>query len=396
VPLPGPSLARRRRRAALAAALALAALTALGAPIASAAVPGDLSARTYPSARQVRAAQARARAAAATVRSLQARYQADAARLDTLQAQVSAAADAYSAAAAELAARTAETTAAKQRAAAAATAAAAAQADLGRYAAAEYESGGSLGALGALIDSGGPQQYADAAAGLSAVSQQWSRQVQEASSTAALATQAQRTAARAEQEQQAATTAAQSAEQAAQAQVAAATAQVAALTTQEHQMVTQLARLRHTSQVLEQQRQDGLAAAAAARAAAARRAQSGGYPGGAILTSGGSAALTWAQLHPQTVAQRLMPLYGFGSSQFGCLVNLWNGESGWRWSATNPSSGAYGIPQSLPASKMAAAGSDWLVNPVTQIRWGLGYIKRAYGSPCAAWSTWLSRSPHWY
>jgi hypothetical protein len=91
-----------------------------------------------------------------------------------------------------------------------------------------------------------------------------------------------------------------------------------------------------------------------------------------------------------------MPAFGFGGSQWGCLDSLWNGESGWRWSATNPSSGAYGIPQSLPASKMGAAGPDWLTNPVTQIRWGLGYLRGAYGSPCAAWSAWLSRSPHWY
>ncbi len=91
-----------------------------------------------------------------------------------------------------------------------------------------------------------------------------------------------------------------------------------------------------------------------------------------------------------------MPAYGFGSSQWGCLDSLWNGESGWRWSARNPSSGAYGIPQSLPASKMGAAGPDWLVNPTTQIRWGLAYIRGAYGSPCRAWSAWLSRSPHWY
>jgi hypothetical protein len=74
---------------------------------------------------------------------------------------------------------------------------------------------------------------------------------------------------------------------------------------------------------------------------------------------------------------------GWSSSQFGCLDRLWTRESGWRVSAHN-ASGAYGIPQALPASKMATAGADWRTNPITQIRWGLGYIADAYGSPCAA------------
>ncbi len=84
------------------------------------------------------------------------------------------------------------------------------------------------------------------------------------------------------------------------------------------------------------------------------------------------------------------------TAQYNCLVNLWVGESGWRWSAKNSSSGAYGIPQSLPASKMARFGADYRTNPRTQIKWGLWYIKMSYGSPCNAWSTWQSRSPHWY
>jgi len=78
--------------------------------------------------------------------------------------------------------------------------------------------------------------------------------------------------------------------------------------------------------------------------------------------------------------------YGWPSSQFGCLQQLWNAESGWNPQASNPSSGAYGIPQALPGSKMASAGADWQTNPATQIRWGLGYIKSMYGSPCGAWA----------
>jgi resuscitation-promoting factor RpfB len=99
----------------------------------------------------------------------------------------------------------------------------------------------------------------------------------------------------------------------------------------------------------------------------------------------------------QAIARSLMPSYGWNTtSQFSCLVQLWNGESGWRWNATNRSSGAYGIPQALPASKMASAGADWRTNPRTQIRWGMGYIHARYATPCSALSAWLARSPHWY
>ena len=72
------------------------------------------------------------------------------------------------------------------------------------------------------------------------------------------------------------------------------------------------------------------------------------------------------------------------STQWPCLYDLWQQESGWNVYAENPS-GAYGIPQSLPGDKMASAGSDWQTNPTTQIIWGLGYIKSVYGTPCAAW-----------
>jgi peptidoglycan hydrolase-like protein with peptidoglycan-binding domain len=84
------------------------------------------------------------------------------------------------------------------------------------------------------------------------------------------------------------------------------------------------------------------------------------------------------------------------TAQFGCLNNLWNHESNWKVYATNPRSGAFGIPQSLPPNKMAAAGPDWRTNPATQIEWGLDYIKGRYGTPCKAWTFWQSHDPHWY
>jgi len=84
------------------------------------------------------------------------------------------------------------------------------------------------------------------------------------------------------------------------------------------------------------------------------------------------------------------------SSQFACLNQLWMHESTWKVYATNPTSGAYGIPQSLPADKMKVVGPDWRTNPATQIEWGLDYIKGRYGDPCHAWASWQARSPHWY
>ncbi len=84
---------------------------------------------------------------------------------------------------------------------------------------------------------------------------------------------------------------------------------------------------------------------------------------------------------------------GWGGDQFSCLVSLWTKESGWRTDAANPS-GAYGIPQALPGSKMSSAGADWQTSATTQISWGLDYIAGVYGTPCAAWGH--SQATDWY
>ena len=86
--------------------------------------------------------------------------------------------------------------------------------------------------------------------------------------------------------------------------------------------------------------------------------------------------------------------YGWDAGQFSCLDSLWQKESHWNYRAANSSSGAYGIPQAMPGSKMSSAGADWRTNPATQIAWGLSYIDKKYGSPCAALST--SREQGWY
>ena len=97
---------------------------------------------------------------------------------------------------------------------------------------------------------------------------------------------------------------------------------------------------------------------------------------------------------PQQVAQAMLGSFGWSSSQFSCLDPLWEHESGWSVTAANPGSGAYGIPQALPGSRMATAGPDWQTSAATQIRWGLRYIKDTYGSPCAAWSH--EQATGWY
>ena len=121
--------------------------------------------------------------------------------------------------------------------------------------------------------------------------------------------------------------------------------------------------------------------AAAQRQAAQQRAarqQAAGAPSGS----------------PQQIAEQMLSEFGWSSGQFSCLQPLWAHESGWNTYAQNPSSGAYGIPQALPGSKMASAGGDWQSNPATQIRWGLSYIQDNYGSPCGAWAH--EQTDGWY
>ncbi|MBB4930137.1 hypothetical protein F4561_000957 [Lipingzhangella halophila] len=94
---------------------------------------------------------------------------------------------------------------------------------------------------------------------------------------------------------------------------------------------------------------------------------------------------------------------GFTGREWDCLETLWSHESNWDHNATNPSSGAHGIPQSLPGNKMSSHGSDWRTNPVTQIEWGLDYIEDRYNTPCEAWAFWQNpnggppgASANWY
>jgi len=138
------------------------------------------------------------------------------------------------------------------------------------------------------------------------------------------------------------------------------------------------------------------AAAAAAKAAADAAAAAAAAAEESSSSSSSSGSRPGAPSNPsaaQAIARDMLLARGWGDDQFGCLVELWNHESGWNVYASNPS-GAYGIPQALPGSKMATAGADWQSNPATQISWGLGYISGRYGTPCGAWDSFNSQG--WY
>jgi hypothetical protein len=132
--------------------------------------------------------------------------------------------------------------------------------------------------------------------------------------------------------------------------------------------------------------------AAAAKAAAVKAAAEKAAAAKTVQQQAATVAAT-SSGSPQQIAQGLLAQDGM-SGQFSCLDSLWQRESGWSVSASNASSGAYGIPQALPGSKMASVGPDWQTSAETQIKWGLQYIDSTYGSPCGAWSH--EESSGWY
>jgi hypothetical protein len=126
---------------------------------------------------------------------------------------------------------------------------------------------------------------------------------------------------------------------------------------------------------------------AAARAAARAKARAAAAAKEAADASNPSAAQN------ETLGQRMNAAKGWASC-WSSLLQIWTHESHWNERAHNPSSGAHGIPQALPGSKMASAGPNWETNPVTQIAWGLSYISARYDNPCKAWTFWQNN--HWY
>lgn len=101
-----------------------------------------------------------------------------------------------------------------------------------------------------------------------------------------------------------------------------------------------------------------------------------------------------ADADPREVAREMMGEFGFAASEYGCLDQLWISESDWEYDADNPTSSAYGIPQALTGGTHDDLPGDYMTNPVSQIRWGLNYIRDAYGTPCSAWS--FKQANNWY
>ena len=121
--------------------------------------------------------------------------------------------------------------------------------------------------------------------------------------------------------------------------------------------------------------------AAAAKAKAAAEAKAAAQ---AAATARTALTQTYAPGTVQALAESIIG----NATQFQCFSNIVSHESGWDYTATNPSSGAYGLVQALPGDKMASVGADWRTNPATQIKWGLNYMNSRYGSPCDAWAYW--------
>jgi len=178
-------------------------------------------------------------------------------------------------------------------------------------------------------------------------------------------------------------------EHAAATAVAAKVDRAAALERASRSDLSRADRFTEFQRIAEEKRQAKLAAEAAKKKAAAEKAAAA-KKAAAVKKSSSSTSSTPAG-GTRALGKKMMLAAGFGESQWPCLEKLWTKESGWSATAHNSSSGAHGIPQALPGSKM---GPGWQSDPVVQISWGLKYIKGRYGSPCGAWNAFLSKG--WY
>jgi len=360
-------------------AITLGVVLALGAA-------GPAHADDYPSWDEVQAAKANATAKQAEVDKISA-------LVSQLQAAASAAAAdelkkaaAYTIAKNNLDAATTRATELDAQARVAATEASAAKKRFGQFVSQLYVSGGTDYTTQLLLSgpsTGSLLRKLGAMSQLSAHSSQL-RSIAETKQNTAQATAKQAELAQKLRDQLA--TDAQTKLQAAQAAQQAAAAELAKQQTISATLFAQAAVLKNTEASVEAKYYAGKAAEEAAND------HNGGSDGGNIDLVGVNVDPAGAQAY----ARSRMSAFGWGDGQFSCLVSLWNGESGWRANAYNPSSGAYGIPQSWPAEKMLSAGADWRTNGNTQVNWGLNYISDAYGTPCNAWDKWQARSPHWY
>ena len=280
----------------------------------------------------------------------------------------------------------------------------AAQQAAGRVASAAYTGGASSGALDAFSILGEPDGL-DRLGTLQILGDQASKAVADYKGAANNAAAAEAQSRAAEDVLAQLSAAAKEDLEAAQAAQKHAQDVVAQTQQQQNTLLAQLADLKGTSADVEQKYQEGQAALAAYQAAQEAKRQAAAALALKQQQDAANAAAQQVQYTPvstfvspglgtvaddpagaQAFAGSQIGNYGWGGSQFQCLLQLWTRESSWMTDATNPSSGAYGIAQALPPDKYYSAGSDWLTNYRTQIIWGLGYIRDRYGSPCAAWS----------
>lgn len=389
---------RGARFAALGCALAL----AVGAGVLAPASPAP--AADYPSWDEVQAARGDQTATEATIAridTLLTALEADAARLGDAAVARTAEADAARAALAQ-ATSTADSLA--RRADAAADRAAQSTERAAQVAAALYRVGGTdltatllLTGDGGLLDQLGSLDRVGGSVQLALESAQ-------TDSNQALALQEQAAAARAARAEASAT-----AESTASAALAAASAADAAVLTQQAQLgqlYDQLAALKNTTAAVEQQYRAGQQPSnePAGGPGGSAGGTDGAAPEGGSAGGGGSGGDDGSVVVPggevndvaaaRSYAFGQLAAAGLGDDEAHCLLWLWNRESGWRTNAYNSGSGAYGIPQSLPGSKMAVMGADWRANYVTQVNWGLAYISARYDTPCGAWAH--SEETGWY
>jgi len=385
--------------------LLVAAAVVVGALVTPVVTALPANATAYPTWQDVERAKGNEQSKKAEVARVQAALEAaQAAAAAKSQAALDASAKADQAEA-DLAAATQAATSLQAQADQAAATADRAQQRAGQLAANLYRDGSSNEMTTRIATAKNPDQLLYQLGALDQLSSTWADVMDDASVAAKTASSLHDQATRAERERADLADAAET--KASAAKTAEAVAQAAVDDTQQHsdELYAQLASLKDTTakteeryqlgvkvaaQKAEQQRKRELAAEAAANTVVP--ATSGGsgssYPstGGVVVDPAGA----------QAYARSAIGSYGWGSDQFSCLVSLWTQESGWRANALNTSSGAYGIPQSLPADKMSVAGADWRTNAATQINWGLAYIHDAYGSPCGAWNHEMSVNPHWY
>lgn len=339
----------------------------------------------YPTWDQVAAAKGNEAATAATISTINAllgQLQSDAARLG--DAAVKRAAEANAAKRA-LTAAIATAAALQSQADAAAHSAALSTQRASAIVAALYRSGGTDLTGRILFSGGGSTNLLYQLGALNKVGSHVDASLQQAELDRNQANALSAQAAVAKTERDRLSVAADAAAASAQAAADAANAAVASQQANLDLLYAQLADLENTTAALEQAYQVGQQAANNSGGSGA------GDGGGSIDVPGGNVNDPAAA---KNLAYALIAGYGMGSEQNDCILWLWNRESGWRTNAYNESSGAYGIPQSLPGSKMAIVGADWRTNYETQVRWGMMYIVDRYETPCGAWAH--SEATGWY